>query len=160
MTRYSHPLAGALLLTAIGTPSAVFAQATPAVAECTSINADSERLACYDRASGRSAAPPASDKPAAATPPAVAIAQPAAGALRAPASLIDTAWGFTPDSDRYVIDLYRQNYLLFARYTDNLNAAPYQSLFQAADQQETLDDTEAKFQISFKMRLWTTDDRK
>ena len=85
---------------------------------------------------------------------------PAAGALRAPASLIDAAWGFEPDSNPYVIDLYNQNYLLVARYTDHVNTAPYQPIFQAAGKSENLDNTEAKFQISFKLRLWTTDDRR
>jgi phospholipase A1 len=160
MNPFSPRFAGTLLLVAAGLPGAGLAQGTPSIAECAAISVDSERLACYDRASGRVVAPPAVDTPVAATPPAAATAQPAAGALRAPASLIDTAWGFDPNSDRYAIDLYNQNYLLIARYTDNLNSAPYASLFQAAGQPENLDDTEAKFQISFKMRLWTTDDRR
>jgi phospholipase A1 len=80
--------------------------------------------------------------------------------LRAPASLIDAAWGFEQGSNRYVIDLYNQNYLLFARWTDNVNTAPYAPLFSAAGTPETIDNVEAKFQLSFKLRLWTTDDRR
>jgi phospholipase A1 len=161
MNETSLRLPAALLLAATASaPGALWAQARPAIADCTAIGVDSERLACYDRASGRAAAPVPGDKPASAAPPATAAAQPAAGALRAPASLIDAAWGFTPGSDRYVIDTFHQNYLLFARYTDNVNTAPYQALFQAAGQQETIDDVEAKFQLSFKMRLWTSEDRR
>jgi phospholipase A1 len=141
-----------------------FAQtAPPSVAECAAIATDSERLACYDRASGRAAAPPpASDKlPSPESRPALAEKPaPAAPGLRAPASLIDSAWGFEPGSNPYIIDLYNQNYLLFARYTDNVNTAPYAPIFQAAGVPEKLDSTEAKFQISFKLRLWTTDDRR
>jgi phospholipase A1 len=149
-----------LLAAAASAPGALLAQARPAVADCTAIAVDSERLACYDRASGRAAAPVPGDKPASGAPPATTAAQPAAGALRATPSLIDAAWGFTPGSDRYVIDTFHQNYLLFARYTDNVNTAPYQAIFQAAGQPETIDDVEAKFQLSFKMRLWTSEDRR
>jgi phospholipase A1 len=150
-----HPL-GTLLFAGVllGAPAVLRAQATSSLAECAAIGADSERLACYDRAAGRAPAPPAGDGPAAAPPAA------AAGGLRAQPSLIDAAWGFEPGSNRYAIDLYNQNYLLIARYTDNLNTAPYAPLFAAAGQAENLDDTEAKFQISFKLRLWTTDDRR
>jgi phospholipase A1 len=147
----------------LGAAGPAFAQTAPAaIADCAAIATDSERLACYDRAAGRPPvprspdAPPASDRPAAVgEKPA-----PAAGALRAPASLIDSAWGFEQGSDRYVIDLYNQNYLLFARWTDNVNTAPYAPIFAAAGEPEKLDDVEAKFQLSFKMRLWTTDDRR
>jgi phospholipase A1 len=163
MTRLSHRFGIALLCAASwGVAGTVLAQATPSLAACAAMNVDSERLACYDRASGRAAAPALGDKPAAAAPPPATGAQPAAaaGALRASPSLIDAAWGFTPGSDRYVIDTYHQNYLLFARYTDNVNSGPYQALFQAAGQAESIDDVEAKFQISAKARLWTTDDRR
>ena len=41
-----------------------------------------------------------------------------------------------------------------------MNSAPYEPLFAAAGEPVHLDSTEAKFQISFKSRLWTTDDRR
>jgi len=160
MTRLSRRFAIALLCTATwGVAGTVLAQKTPSLAECAAIGVDSERLACYDRAAGRPAA--ATPAPGKEAPPALAEKPaPATGGLRAPPSLIDSAWGFEKDSNRYVIDLYNQNYLLVARYTDNLNTAPYAPLFAAAGQPENLDDTEAKFQLSFKMRLWTTEDRR
>jgi phospholipase A1 len=155
---------GMALLCAAGWSAAgtALAQKTPSIAECAAIGVDSERLACYDRASGRAAAPAPADRSSSAPSPATTAGQPApaAGGLRPSASLIDAAWGFTSGSDRYAIDMYQQNYLLFARYTDNVNSAPYQSIFQAAGQPETIDDVEAKFQLSFKMRLWTTEDRR
>ncbi|MCC6610527.1 MAG: phospholipase A [Burkholderiales bacterium] len=163
MIKSSHRLAGAMLLTALGATGATLAQTTPSIAECAAIGADSERLACYDRASGRAVATPPGEPPAAAGTPAPAVAgtgAPVAGAAGATRSMIDTAWAFDPGSNRYVIDVYKQNYLLVGRYTDNLNTAPYAPLFAAAGKPETLDSMEAKFQLSFKMRLWTTEDRR
>jgi phospholipase A1 len=160
MNDFSRRPGFALLFAAISTAGTALAQTTPSLAECAAIDSDSERLACYDRAAGRPAATtPAPGKEA----PAAAAEQPApaAGALRAPASLIDAAWGFEKDSNSYVIDLYNQNYLLVARYSDNVNNAPFTPVFQAFQQYpQPLDSTEAKFQLSFKLRLWTTDDRR
>ncbi|MCX7890780.1 MAG: phospholipase A [Burkholderiales bacterium] len=157
-------LAAAALAAMAIFPGAVRAQVPAAIAECAAIASDAERLACYDRASGRGPAAVPAPAPAKLPEPPSAVgdtgAQAAAGALRAPASLIDAAWGFEPGSSRYAIDLYNQNYLLFARYTNDLNTAPYVPLFQAAGKPVNLDDVEAKFQLSFKFRLWTTDDRR
>jgi phospholipase A1 len=147
----------ALLFAAISSVAGTaLAQTPPSLAECARIGSDSERLACYDRTSGRTAAP----GKAPASAPQAAVGEQPAPVARAPVSLIDAAWGFDPATPRYFIDAYHQNYLLFARYSDNVNTAPYAALFQAAGQQETLDNTEAKYQISFKARLWTTDDRR
>jgi phospholipase A1 len=164
---FSRGAAAVLATVALCLSGAALAQAPAAFAECAEIAVDSERLACYDRASGRTPAAVPVPVPSPGQPPAAEPARtiqqaqaPSAGALRAPASPIDSAWGFEADSNRYTIDLYHQNYLLLARWTDNVNSAPYQPLFQAAGQSEKIDSTEAKFQLSFKMRLWTTDDRR
>jgi phospholipase A1 len=137
------------------------------LAACSAIAADAERLACYDRLSGRAAntaseaasvpmsAPPAA--PASASPAPLAGAAVAAGA----ASLLDSAWGFNPDSGRYLIRLYRPNYLQLARYSSNPNAAPFDLDFNSVgDVQADINDTEAKFQLSFKTRLRATADRR
>jgi len=133
-------LRAALLLAAWqGAAGGALGQATPSTVDCAAIESDRERLICYDRASGRAGEPPAS---------------------RPTGSLIDTAWAFDRASPRFVISLHNQNYLLVARYTDRVNTAPYEDLVQPGQQAPPLDSTEAKFQISFKARLWTTDDRR
>jgi phospholipase A1/A2 len=153
MTRPCTQLGFALLLATIQSVSgAVLAQAaSPSIGECAAIDADAERLACYDRVSGRTAAPVAPDQPPISVP---------VGKRPAPGSLIDTAWGFEPESDRYALNLYNPNYFLLARYTNKVNTAPFSPVFQAAGQEPDLNHTEAKFQISFKLRLWTTQDRR
>jgi phospholipase A1 len=145
-------------LAILAAASPVTAQSVPpAIAECAAIESDAERLACYDRASGRTS-PSAPDKAPEERP---AVAEKPADAALGTESLIDAAWGFEPRSNRYIIDLYNQNYLLVARYSDNVNNAPFTPVFQAFRQYpQPLDSTEAKFQVSFKLRLWTTDGRR
>ena len=156
---------------AILSAGSAFAQgAATTIVDCHRIESSAERLACYDAASGRAGAKSAPPAPTAATPEAPAgsnvttdamsqaVAKEAAANV-AP-SMIDASWDFDPASPRYDIRFYRENYLLIGRYTDKVNTAPYEPLFAAAGDPVHLDSTEAKFQISFKSRLWTTDDRR
>ena len=145
---------------------AAFAQtASTSLADCRGIAANQERLACYDAAMARgdtgakdAAAPlpvaaPSTSAPARSTETVVAGGK--------ESSIIDSTWAFNPDSARYDISYHNSNYLLFGRYTDHVNNAPFSPLWQAAGKpQEDLNNVESKFQISFKARLWTTDDRR
>ena len=74
--------------------------------------------------------------------------------------MVDESWGFDPSSAPYEIRFHRANYLLFGRYSDNVNSAPFSRLFQAGTAQNDLSSTEAKFQFSFKAGLWAKDDRR
>jgi phospholipase A1 len=140
------------------------------IAACASIASDQERLACYDRAAGHIAVSPAAlpdPEPEHSTMTASAVpdsgqSEPAlASAAAAPSSRIDQVWGFEPDSSRYLIALHRPNFFQLARYSDRPNNAPFEELFDVlgtsdAERQRT----EAEFQLSFKARLWATDDRR
>lgn len=136
------------------------AQPSPsALADCRAIESSQERLACYDSVSGRAAdarkeAAPHASPQAAVSVNATPRPAPAGG------SIIDETWGFDRSSPAFDIRYHHANYLLFGRYTNSVNTAPYQPLFEASGKPEDLSDTEAKFQISFKGRLWTTDDRR
>jgi phospholipase A1 len=140
------------------------APAAPAsLAECHGIASDRDRLACYDKASGRALAPPAETAaPAVVAPKDTATPLANAQAQRgAPTSMIDYAWDFDADSPRYNIRFYKENYFLVGRYTNDVNTAPFVPLYEAiGGPPENLNNTEAKFQLSFKGRLWTTDDRR
>jgi phospholipase A1/A2 len=166
-------LLGSALLAAPAWSSAQ--AASTSLAGCAALAADSERLACYDRLSGRAAAPAAA-APAAAAPKPEAAPLPAAAAQGSPSdfgvmpalaaggsgSMYSRAWAFEADSPRYVIDLYAPNYFLFGRYTTDLNTAPFDPLVNGGllEPGTELDSTEAAFQLSFKFRLWTTEDRR
>ncbi len=167
MNAFHRARVGALLVAFAAGAGAAVAQTTPtATGECHAIADNMERLACYDRVSGRTSGAPKEAAPAALP----AAAGSAAGTTRtegeapppvAKASMLDEAWDFDPSSPRYDIRFYNANYLLFGRYTDSVNTAPYLPLAAALNQPEPdLNSTEAKFQFSFKGRLWTTDDRR
>jgi len=155
-------LSGLAVALALAVPG--LAHANPAgLSACAAIASDGERLACYDRISGRVAkAPPAPDSTPMSAPAAEpAVPAPTTIAAASPPSLIDAAWGFNADSDRYLIRLHRPNYLQFARYSSNPNYEPFGVLFNALENEDAdIDDVEAKFQLSFKARLWATDDRR
>ena len=146
------------------------AQGTPAaLAECVAIAGDSERLACFDRLSGRAARPAAEPQGVAPAAPAATAATPGhdgtTTTVAAPAgsgSMYDKAWSFDPSTPRYDVSLYAPNYFLFGRYTNDLNTAPFDPLVGGGvlAPGTELDSTEAAFQLSFKFRLWTTDDRR
>ena len=141
-----------------------FAQPAPAsLADCHGIASDSDRLACYDKASGR-AAPARAQAAAPAVVPPKDTATPIGNVeveRGSKESMIDTAWDFDPSSPRYDLRFYKENYFLVGRYTNDVNSAPYLPLYEAIGvPPENLNNTEAKFQLSFKGRLWTTDDRR
>ena len=131
---------------------------TPGAA-CLEIADTAERLACFDREIGAAvhgataAVPP---------PPAAPDARNGRGfrSRRVPASLIDAAWGFLPDSKPAYVRLDQPNYILFGRYTTDVNTAPYQPLLDAFAQEDDFQHVEAKFQLSIKGRLATTDDHR
>ena len=149
----------------LGLVAGVFAVAGSAVAStpgesCLAIVDAAERLACFDREIGGAVRGHADQ----AKPPLPQATSQAASQAAPPAaptpSLLDAAWGFAADSRKAYVRLYQPNYLLFARYTDDVNNAPYQPLFDAFAEEGEFDDVEAKFQLSFKGRLLTTDDRR
>jgi phospholipase A1 len=134
------------------------------VERCAGIDRDADRLACYDAAAGRArpSTPPVEPQ----TPgrePVSSGGSTTAAALTAPAgaTMLEEAWALQADSRRYLIDMYRPNYLLFARWTDNTNMQPSTPGFPpSAAETHLYDSVESKFQISFKARLWSTEDRR
>lgn len=163
--RWRGGLAAGLLAAATAVSGLAHAQPrTPA--DCHAIASGAERLACYDAVSGRTvdgrpATPPSSPSAAPAAETSDAMSRAVASEQRpARVSLIDSAWSFDPSAPKYDIRFYRSNYILVGRYSDHVNVGPYVPLFEAAGEPVHLDSTEAKFQISFKARVWASDDRR
>ncbi len=160
-------LAACVWLCAIVSSAGVaFAQApVKTLADCHQEEDGPRRLACYDEVSGR--ARPSTPKEAERAPtPAAATAFPMpadpdrAAATGSATPLLDASWNFAPDKRSDPVRYYRANYFLFGRYTNDVNNQPFTPLFEAAGvPPQGLDPTEAKFQVSFKARVWPTESR-
>lgn len=112
-------------------------------AQCVSIDDDQRRLACYDRAAGRvetttlqGAAPQAQER------------KEDAVMKRRDKELQVLANPFS-------LTAYRPNYILPVTYNSKINEEPFTDIYPDAE----MDDVEAKFQISFKAKLWDISER-
>ncbi len=123
-------------------------------AECLDLIVDEQRLDCFDQAIRKAVNRTGAARQTAAAPPVAATM-----IMPPPMSLLERAWVIDPESKKTLVRLYHPNYGLFGRYTTDVNTAPYQPLFDAFDEEGDFDSVEAKFQMSFKARLWADDDR-
>jgi len=167
--------AGVLLWAITGGSAAA---ADPPGAACLGIENQARRLACFDEAIGKAVRGTAGEAAATVPVPAGAPGEAAASATTQPGStgeastasaaavaerpvlLIETAWGFLPESRKAYVRLHQPNYLLFARYSNDVNRGPYEPLFDSFADEYDFENLEAKFQLSVKGRLLTTEDRR
>lgn len=144
------------------------AEPAPQLSYCATIAAPNDRLACYDKAVGRAAAPE--------TPPAYVPLPASGGGGAAPAasstsllepknappsdpaegpySLLSKYWELDRGDKRGVFNLvgYRSNYVLPLHVTSRINRSP-QSPSQAAVSQPNYRNEEAKFQLSVRAKV-------
>jgi phospholipase A1/A2 len=160
------------------------AHAARTLAECTALGDDAARLACYDEALGRKpsaaaalpAVPASGDKVAPPSSPAQAAAGVTSAAVRSatgeanniakplptPRSLLGEAWALDGDArdPRFNLRFHNPNYVIL-RYSDNVNDRPDSpSEGEAPALPAPLQSEELKFQVSFKTRLWETENRR
>ncbi len=140
------------LLAGIALPLPV---AHAAIEDCRGIEADTERLRCYDR----EAAKPASS--AQQTDGDEIQFDPwrfhPARARDAPTSLLDSRWELSPARKRgtFIFRPYKPVYFMPAFYVSQPNQTPDSENPQnRVVEEQGLDSTEAKFQLSFKTKLW------
>lgn len=123
---------------------------------CSAIPADTERLACYDRVSGRSqpeaaVVPQASGKTAAppAPEPVVGVPAPAEPKLL---SALSRHWELDDEAKQgaFLFRPHHANYFLPAKYSSAPNNTPFQAAFVQPDL--GLDSIEAELQLSFKIK--------
>jgi len=132
---------------------------------CTGIESDAQRLACYDRATGRTQMPAAQKRtePAASSPSNVfsranvIAATPVPNGKAAPLSLLDSRWELSPDSKLGTFNLrgYKPIYVLPVFATSNQNNLP--SSPNPVNTVQTplgMQNLESKFQISLKTKIW------
>ena len=154
---------GSLLLLAFAAP-ATHVQAQDAYAKCRAIADPAARLACYDSAAtapeetAPAAVPPARPAagPVVAAPAAALAALQPTGTLADGQSLIAQRWELEERYKRgtFTFTFYRPNYILPVVWSSSVNDAPSTPTQPAPVLPGPLDDTEAEFQLSFKIKLW------
>nr|WP_239556982.1 phospholipase A [Dyella flava] len=133
---------------------------------CTAIESDSQRLACYDKATGRNQLPAAQKRtePVAAPSSNVFSHEQSATAnapsnsnTPAPLSLLDSRWELSPESKLGTFNLrgYKPIYVLPVFATSNQNNLPYSpNPVNAEHTPLGMQDVEGKFQLSLKTKIW------
>ncbi len=134
---------------------------------CTAIESDAQRLACYDRATGRVNLPVAQKRPVQAAeagavfghdhPGVPAGAAPGNDAVAVPLSLLDSRWELSPESKLGTFNVrgYKPVYVLPVFASSNQNNQPHSpNPDNNAEGSERLDNIEAKFQLSLKAKIW------
>ncbi|HEX2964698.1 MAG TPA: phospholipase A [Syntrophorhabdaceae bacterium] len=130
------------------------ARAVRSLDECSRMEDDYQRLECYDEFSGRKT-PSFPTKPATAKveekparPPATETNKTA----EAKASVLSRLWELDPASRKntFVVRLHRSNYILPWSY----NHSPNSRAALDNDRNARAQSTEAKYQISFKTKIW------
>ena len=144
MNRYWF-IAGFLVVGFIGVAGCPTpAKAAGGYEACAAIDDDALRLRCYDEAAGRRPKDPAAKA-------AVSPVQTTPAAESRP-SVLSRMWQLDDESRRrrFAIMPYRQNYLLPYTYNFTQEKQAYESAVPGGD----IQDAEAKFQLSLKMKLW------
>lgn len=113
---------------------------------CSAILEDADRLACYDRVSGRS-------QPEAASPPPVAGETLLQAAEPELLSTLSRHWELDDEAKQgaFLFRAHRANYLLPLKYSSSPNSTPFQESVAPA-QDLGLDPVEAELQLSFKIK--------
>jgi phospholipase A1 len=148
--REGKPMKQLVVFTALLWAGNTIAATSTGLTNCAGLSDDRIRLACYDAAAGREAAP---EPPADST---VTLETVAAGTA-------DNAESDQPEfvsrrheeeqenaNNRFVIIPYQRNYLLPITYNSNIN----EEAWDIAYPDEGMDKAEVKFQISMKAIIW------
>ncbi|MAT94609.1 MAG: phospholipase [Halioglobus sp.] len=138
--RGSRRLAGLCLLLSLPAGAAT-------VQDCTAVEDPLQRLACYDEAAGRQAPREPVIQVEVLEPAAETVAAAEAG-QSAVEERRDVEEGALENP--FALAAYRPNYILPVTYNGKINKEPFEDAFPGVN----MDDVEAKFQISFKARLW------
>ncbi|WP_255494735.1 phospholipase A [Luteibacter sp. Sphag1AF] len=126
---------------------------------CSAIETDAQRLACYDKATGRTQMETANRRQdrAAAGSEVVTRAAPASHDVDRAQSLLDSRWELSPESKLGTMNLrgYRPTYVLPYFVTSNQNQTPHSPApDHTVETPAGLQNAEMKFQLSLKTKVW------
>ncbi|MCP5272626.1 MAG: phospholipase A [Burkholderiaceae bacterium] len=138
-----------LLALACLAPATALALDTDAILRCKTITDPTLRVACYD-AAVESRLPPSRT-----TPEARALLLDSPEPDPQQRSLIGDRWGLgaSPEDSRFDLRAHRPSYMLLGRVSDAPNREPGTPSKPPLDAPLNIQDTEAKFQLSFKFKL-------
>mgnify|MGYP001462750168 CR=1 FL=1 len=146
-------LLGGMFFLAIGSgiflgPSIVNAEINDRLADCSKIEDDAARLQCFDELAGRKNPVPQAANTATVTMPVAKEAFSETDKL----SVMEQHWDLVPTNRRhsFVIRPYRMNYFLPVAY----NSSPNDETNLEYDPSAKAQHNEAKFQLSFKAKVW------
>lgn len=158
------------LLTGVMTlPAHAQSESSPSPADiraCTGIESDAQRLACYDRSTGRASLPAAQKKveqPSSAASTSIfgraqaTAASPSDTDVGKPLSLLDSRWELSPESKLGTFNVrgYKPLYLMPVFATSNQNSRPSSpNPVNTVTTPQQLDNVETKFQLSLKTKAW------
>jgi phospholipase A1 len=156
----SSALTAAALIAGLASAATHAQNPDPAdIRACTAIETDAQRLACYDRAAGRTRLPAAEKKGdgTAAAPRLLQKEQNARADTAAPLSLLDSRWELSPESKLGTFNLrgYKPLYVMPVFATSNQNDKPHSpNPDNTVKQAQSLQNVEMKFQLSLKTKVW------
>ncbi|HQT01389.1 MAG TPA: phospholipase A [Thiobacillus sp.] len=149
-------MAGAVLLAllSMALPGSLWAASMADWEGCSAIAADVDRLACYDKVSGRAQPEPAPLPPAAdaSEPPAAQVAAVAAEPDPKLLSALSRHWELDDEAKQgaFLFRPHRPNYFLPVKYSNRPNNMPFRNTLGRAGL--GLDPVEAELQLSFKIK--------
>ena len=156
----------ALLASFVASPAQSQSVNPTDIRACTGIESDAQRLACYDRSTGRANLPAAqktADQPSASGPTSIfgrekaTAASPSDAEPGKPLSLLDSRWELSPESKLGTFNVrgYKPLYLMPVFATSNQNTQPRSpNPVNSVSTPQELDNVEAKFQLSLKTKAW------
>ena len=148
----SLAIAGCIAASASAHAASAVASIQAGLEACAAIAEDAARLRCFDNLSSAARSEGSTD--AVAISPDGSAAMPATLAEH-PVTAMSRRWELEPASKKGVWSFraHKPNYFLFGRYSDDVNMAPYEELFETTgDPYLGLDSVESKFQLSFKVK--------
>ena len=119
---------------------------------CSAIQADADRLACYDRVSGRSQPGAAAVAPTESRPEPQSLTTQAAAPEPRLLSALSRHWELDDEAKQgaFLFRAHHPNYFLPIKYSSAPNNSPFQDTFTQPDL--GLDSIETELQLSFKIK--------
>lgn len=144
-----------VMLSAVFVSPFVFGANDADLIKCYDIQNDQKRIVCYDSLARQIVAPTSKSSLLSASITSDSPSPPGRRSESQNITSLSKHWEVDAESKNglWSFRAHKPNYLLLGRHTNNVNSKPYDAYFKAvSDPNVGLDHTEAKFQLSFKLK--------